>query len=108
MATTSDLATKASLRRSRSAVDRRCEHGPEGLARPDPDIMRAAYGDATARIFMISAIVALVALIAVIFIKEVPLRKTVDASPEKELLANASGEAGMTLDTSALPVVDVV
>jgi MFS family permease len=76
------------------------------LPAPIRDIMRAAYGDATAQIFMISAVIAVVAFLAVLFIKEVPLRKTVDASPEKELLANASGEAAMTLDTSALPVIE--
>lgn len=74
---------------------------------PIRDIMRAAYGDATAQIFLISAAIAVVAFLAVLFIKEVPLRKTVDASPDKELLANASGEAAMTLDTSALPVIGV-
>ena len=68
--------------------------------------MRAAYGDATAAIFMISAVVAVVALIAVIFIKEVPLRKTVDIAPEKALEANAAGEAGMTATmTGQLPMV---
>lgn len=76
------------------------------LPAPIRDIMRAAYGDATAQIFMISAVIALVAFIAVLFIKEVPLRKTVDATPAKELLANASGEASMTLDTSTLPVIE--
>ena len=40
--------------------------------------MRAAYGDATAQIFMVSAIVGVVALIAILFIKEEPLRRTVD------------------------------
>jgi hypothetical protein len=72
---------------------------------PIRDIMRAAYGDATAQIFLISAAIALVAFLAVLFIKEVPLRKTVDATPAKELLAVASGEAAMTLDTSSLPIV---
>jgi EmrB/QacA subfamily drug resistance transporter len=51
---------------------------------PEPvrEIMRAAYGDATAQIFMISAIIGLVALAAILFIKEQPLRRTVDiASP---------------------------
>jgi hypothetical protein len=67
--------------------------------------MRAAYGDATAGIFMISAIVSAVALIAVIFIKEVPLRKTVDITPETTLQANAAGEAGMTAMTGQLPMV---
>ncbi|WJH25281.1 MDR family MFS transporter [Pseudarthrobacter defluvii] len=76
------------------------------LPAPIADVMRAAYGDATAAIFMISAVVAVVALIAVIFIKEVPLRKTVDIAPEKALEANAAGEAGMTATmTGQLPMV---
>ncbi|HSN35388.1 MAG TPA: MFS transporter [Arthrobacter sp.] len=48
------------------------------LPEPVREIMRAAYGDATAQIFMVSAVVALVALVAVLFIKEEPLRRTVD------------------------------
>lgn len=72
---------------------------------PIADIMRAAYGDATARIFLISAIISVVALIAVLFIKERPLRRTVDAAPEKELVATASGDAGMSLDTASLDAV---
>ncbi|HEY1158580.1 MAG TPA: MDR family MFS transporter [Arthrobacter sp.] len=75
------------------------------LPAPIADIMRAAYGDATAGIFMISAAVSVVALIAVIFIKEVPLRKTVDITPEATLQANAAGEAGMTAMTGQLPMV---
>ncbi|MEZ2389363.1 MDR family MFS transporter [bacterium RCC_150] len=75
------------------------------LPAPIRDIMRAAYGDATAQIFMIAGAIAVVAFLAVLFIKEVPLRKTVDASPEKELLATASGDASMTFDTAALPIV---
>lgn len=75
------------------------------LPAPVADIMRAAYGDATAGIFMISAVVSAVALIAVIFIKEVPLRRTVDITPEATLQANAAGEAGMTAMTGQLPVV---
>jgi EmrB/QacA subfamily drug resistance transporter len=71
------------------------------LPAPIRDIMRAAYGDATALIFLIAAAISVVALLAVLFIKEVPLRRTVDAAPERELLANATAEAGMSLDTSA-------
>ncbi|MFJ4227714.1 MFS transporter [Paenarthrobacter nicotinovorans] len=72
---------------------------------PIADIMRAAYGDATAQIFLISAVISVVALLAVLFIKERPLRRTVDAAPEKELVATASGEAGMSLDTSSMDAV---
>ncbi|MGX5715092.1 MDR family MFS transporter [Arthrobacter sp. MAHUQ-56] len=76
------------------------------LPAPIADVMRAAYGDATAGIFMISAAVSVVALLAVLFIKEVPLRKTVDITPEKALEANAAGEAGMTATmTGQLPLV---
>jgi EmrB/QacA subfamily drug resistance transporter len=49
---------------------------------PVRDIMRAAYGDATAQIFLISAIIGVVALVAVLFIQERPLRRTVDIRPE--------------------------
>ncbi|PRB42677.1 MFS transporter [Arthrobacter sp. MYb23] len=72
---------------------------------PVAEIMRAAYGDATAQIFLISAIISVVALLSVLFIKERPLRRTVDAAPEKELIATASGDAGMSLDTSSLDAV---
>ncbi|WP_267277907.1 MFS transporter [Arthrobacter sp. CDRTa11] len=49
-------------------------HMPE----PVREIMRAAYGDATAEVFLVSAAVGLVALVSVLFIKERPLRRTVD------------------------------
>lgn len=48
---------------------------------PVRDIMRAAYGDATAEIFLIAGAIAVVALIAVLFITERPLRRTVDIQP---------------------------
>ncbi|MGF4045298.1 MFS transporter [Paenarthrobacter nitroguajacolicus] len=72
---------------------------------PIAEIMRAAYGDATAQIFLISAIISVVALLAVLLIKERPLRRTVDAAPEKELIATASGDAGMSLDTASMDAV---
>jgi hypothetical protein len=40
-------------------------------------LYEAAFGDATGVIFMASAIVALVSLVCILFIKEVPLRKTI-------------------------------
>jgi hypothetical protein len=77
------------------------------LPAPVADVMRAAYGDATAGIFMISAAVSVVALLAVLFIKEKPLRRTVDITPEAALQANAAGEAGITAMTGQLPRVSV-
>lgn len=55
-------------------------HMPE----PVREVMRAAYGDATAEVFLISAAVAVVALVSVLFIKEKPLRRTVDIHPAPE------------------------
>jgi len=49
---------------------------------PVRDIMRAAYGDATAEIFLIAGAIAVVALVAVLLIKEQPLRRTVDIRPD--------------------------
>jgi len=47
------------------------------------DVVREAYGDATGRIFLIAAAAALVSLLAVLFIREVPLRRTVSMSAEE-------------------------
>lgn len=54
------------------------------LTEPVREIMRAAYGDATAQIFLISAIIGVIALVSVLFIKEKPLRRTVDIRPETD------------------------
>ncbi|WP_284977539.1 MFS transporter [Arthrobacter sp. fls2-241-R2A-200] len=72
---------------------------------PIRDIMRAAYGDATAQIFMISAIIAVLAFVSVLLIKERPLRRTVDATPDKGLIATASAEAAMSVDTASMDAV---
>jgi len=62
---------------------------------PIRDIMRAAYGDAIAEVFLISAVVGLVALVAILFIKERPLRRTVDVRPEPAEIAGDAPDAGM-------------
>jgi MFS family permease len=49
------------------------DHLPPQLA----ELVRHSYGDATGRIFLIAAACGLVSLIAVLFIREVPLRRTV-------------------------------
>jgi EmrB/QacA subfamily drug resistance transporter len=49
---------------------------------PIANIVRAAYGDGTGQIFLISAVFAAVALLAVLFLKEVPLRTTVSMTEE--------------------------
>ena len=62
----------------------------QDMPAPIRDIMRAAYGDATAEIFLISAAIGIIALVAILFIKEQPLRRTVDIVPA----ATAAGTAG--------------
>ncbi|MDR7084505.1 EmrB/QacA subfamily drug resistance transporter [Arthrobacter ginsengisoli] len=71
---------------------------------PEPvrEIMRAAYGDATAQIFMISAIVGVVALVAILFIKEEPLRRTVDiVAPSAKGDDDGGGPAAPAASTPA-------
>lgn len=62
----------------------------QDMPAPVRDVMRAAYGDATAEIFLISAVIGIVALVAILFIKEQPLRRTVDLVPEAAAPATAS------------------
>jgi EmrB/QacA subfamily drug resistance transporter len=70
---------------------------------PIRDIMRAAYGDATAEIFLIAGAIAVVALIAVLLIKEQPLRRTVDIRPDAAAPASADGSARDSEQGSGLP-----
>ncbi|WP_202874920.1 MFS transporter [Kribbella kalugense] len=67
------------------------------LPAPVAEIVRHAYGDATGRIFVIAAGAALVSLLAVLFIREVPLRKTVAMGAESP--EGAPGSAAGTSDT---------
>ncbi|GAA1653047.1 hypothetical protein GCM10009744_51310 [Kribbella alba] len=59
-------------------------HLPPQLA----ELVRQSYGDATGRIFLIAAACGLVSLIAVLFIKEVPLRRTVAKLDVEELVGD--------------------
>ena len=55
-------------------------------------IVRASYGDGTARIFLIAAILSVITLVAVLFIKEVPLRTA--SGLEQQAGASAAPAAG--------------
>ncbi|WP_068273989.1 MDR family MFS transporter [Aldersonia kunmingensis] len=48
---------------------------------PVQEIVRAAYGDATGRIFLIAAVASVITLIAVAFLPNRPLRQTIDIEP---------------------------
>jgi len=47
-------------------------------------IVRAAYGDATGHIFLISAAIGIIGIVAALFLKPVTLRKSIDLSTEPE------------------------
>ncbi|MBT2596091.1 MFS transporter [Arthrobacter sp. ISL-72] len=74
----------------------------QDMPAPIRDIMRAAYGDATAEIFLISAVIGIIALVAVLCIKEQPLRRTVDIVPASPAAGNDAGPA----DPSAVPAAE--
>lgn len=63
------------------------------------DIVRAAYGDATARVFLISGVLALLGLVAIAFMKEVALKTTTGLEQlDQERAANAAKADGQTID----------
>ncbi|MDQ0260333.1 EmrB/QacA subfamily drug resistance transporter [Sinomonas atrocyanea] len=68
---------------------------------PIADIVRGAFGDASARSFLIAGIIGIVAFIAILFIKEVPLRRTVDIVKPSQ----AGAAPGTDPATAALPSV---
>ncbi|MCU1515789.1 MAG: drug resistance transporter, EmrB/QacA subfamily, partial [Pseudarthrobacter sp.] len=72
------------------------------LPEPIREIMRAAYGDATAQIFLISAAIGVVALVSVLFIKEKPLRRTVDVRPEADNTGTGPASTSTSASASAL------
>ncbi|MDT7650996.1 MAG: hypothetical protein QOI36_2402 [Pseudonocardiales bacterium] len=61
---------------------------PDALA----DIVRAAYGDATAQVFLVAAVLSVLTLLAVLAIKEVPLRTKSGLEMQREAMQEA-GEA---------------
>ncbi|MGY2064304.1 MFS transporter [Blastococcus sp. SYSU DS0619] len=64
---------------------------------PIQDLIRVSYGDATGRVFLISAVVAVVAVLAVLFIREVALRT--DTGDERQA---AERSAPVRIDTDAI------
>ena len=64
------------------------------LPGPIQTIVRAAYGDAIGDIFLISACISVVTFIAVLFIREKPLRTTIESNEEMETASVAAQEEG--------------
>ncbi|MBF6418099.1 MFS transporter [Nocardia farcinica] len=55
-----------------------------GLPAPVLDVIRASYGDATGRIFLIAAVATFVALLAAAVLPNRPLRRTIDIDPAQD------------------------
>ncbi|GAA0506669.1 MFS transporter [Saccharopolyspora subtropica] len=72
------------------------------LPAPVQAIVRAAYGDAIGDIFFISACISVVTLLAVLFLRETPLRSTIDSHEEREAAAVAAHDDAV--DNPARPV----
>ncbi|WP_051116522.1 MFS transporter [Amycolatopsis nigrescens] len=85
------------------------------LPGPMQAVVRAAYGDATGKIFLIAGCVAVVTLLAVLLIREVPLRDTLDidaadvdegpARPSLPELVAASQVHGLVTGYSGEPII---
>ena len=58
---------------------------------PVRGVFQTAFGDATAHIFLLAVPFTVIALVAVLFIREVPLRTTVQREDELETLAAGTG-----------------
>ncbi|WP_275293723.1 MFS transporter [Amycolatopsis sp. La24] len=86
-------------------------------------VVRGAFGDATGTVFFVAGCIAVVTFLAVLFIKEVPLRRTLDADAPAPAPAAVSVEAvsvveapvemtsvlrGRVLDAGGRPVSGVV
>jgi EmrB/QacA subfamily drug resistance transporter len=61
------------------------------LPQPVRAVFENAFGDATAHLFLVAAPFAVVALLAVLFIREVPLRTTIEREDELEGAASGTG-----------------
>jgi MFS family permease len=70
---------------------------------PIANIVRAAYGDGTGQIFLISAVFATVALLAVLFLKEVPLRTTVSMTEEVSAVVSTADGIGEPTGEDTVP-----
>ncbi|THJ66855.1 MFS transporter [Arthrobacter echini] len=111
------LATQVSNRTADGLAAAGVPAGPGGAAggsldlvdlpAPVAEIVRSAYGDSTATIFIITAGIAVIALVCVLFIKETPLRRTVDivqpapASPASSIASTAPGAMPSTDGSTA-------
>ncbi|MGC4994214.1 MFS transporter [Nocardia salmonicida] len=77
-----------------------------GLPAPIATIVRAAYGDATGRIFLIAAGAAVVALLATAWLPNRPLRSTIDIDPALDPTAKESASQDNPTDADGMAALD--
>ncbi|MDL4773841.1 MULTISPECIES: MDR family MFS transporter [Thermomonosporaceae] len=75
----------------------------DGLPAPIREVVRAAYGDATSRIFLISAAIAVVGIVAAAFLKPVMLRDSLDMPADAPAGPADAAAAVDTLPADGLP-----
>jgi EmrB/QacA subfamily drug resistance transporter len=78
-----------------------------GLPAPVREVITNAYGVATEHSFLIAAPMAFLAFVAVLFIREIPLRRTIDLEPAagSEIPATGAPDAGFAdTDTATRPI----
>ena len=61
------------------------------------EIVRAAYGDATGHIFLLSALIGLVGIVAAAFLRPAPLRTSLDLKPDQVISDGADEIASSAL-----------
>ncbi|WKG12402.1 hypothetical protein QX204_13415 [Nocardia sp. PE-7] len=77
-----------------------------GLPAPIATIVRAAYGDATGRIFLIAAGAAIVALLATAWLPNRPLRSTIDIDPTLDPNSKESASQDNPTDIDTMAALD--
>ncbi|WP_378610867.1 MDR family MFS transporter [Nocardia jiangsuensis] len=71
----------------------------KSLPAPVLEIVRAAYGDATGRIFLVAAVACVIALIATMLLPNKPLRTTIDIDPALDpMQPGTTPRTGNTVD----------
>jgi EmrB/QacA subfamily drug resistance transporter len=86
--TTAGLATSGETAPAGGAAIGNLNELPTAIA----DIVRAAYGDATAQVFMIAGLLAIITFVAVLAIREIPLRT--ETGMERERIEAQTGADG--------------
>lgn len=73
----------------------------EALPEPVRDVVHAAYGEGIGTLFLVAAVIAVVAVVAVVFIRENPLRDTIDLQDGGKSDASGGGVTSQARSVSS-------